>query len=106
MRSIFLTEENYNDLYNHPYSWQISSQLSFFRENVCLFVGCSLADPNLRRLLEMTKADNKTHFAIIRNDLTTTKDLTVATSHFARLGVEVIWVNTFDEITDVLRSLC
>ena len=21
MRSIFLTEENYNDLYNHPYSW-------------------------------------------------------------------------------------
>ena len=105
MRSIFLTEENYNDLYNHPYSWQISSQLSFFRENVCLFVGCSLADPNLRRLLEMTKAEGKTHFAIMRNDLTTIKDLTVATSHFARLGVEVIWVNSFREITTVLNSL-
>ena len=105
MRSIFLTEENYNDLYNHPYSWQISSQLSFFRENVCLFVGCSLADPNLRRLLEMTKAEGKTHFAIMRNDLATIKDLTVATSHFARLGVEVIWVNSFDEITAVLHSL-
>ena len=100
-----MTEENYNDLYNHPYSWQISSQLSFFRENVCLFVGCSLADPNLRRLLEMTKAEGKTHFAIMRNDLTTIKDLTVATSHFARLGVEVIWVNSFREITTVLNSL-
>ena len=105
MKSIFLTEENYNDLYNHPYSWQISSQLSFFRENICLFVGCSLADPNLRRLLEMTKTEGKTHFAIMRNDLATIKDLTVATSHFARLGVEVIWVNSFDEITAVLHSL-
>ncbi len=105
MKSIFLTEENYNDLYNHPYSWQISSQLSFFRENVCLFVGCSLADPNLRRLLEMTKTEGKTHFAIMCNDLATIKDLTVATSHFARLGVEVIWVNSFKEITTVLHNL-
>lgn len=29
-KSIFLTEQNYNDLYNNPYSWQIASQLSFF----------------------------------------------------------------------------
>lgn len=54
-KSIYLTEEKYNELYNQPYSWQISSQLSFFRENICLFVGCSLSDPNIRRLLEMTK---------------------------------------------------
>ncbi len=58
-KSIFLTEENYNDLYNKPYSWQISSQLSFFRENQCLFVGCSLSDPNIRRLLEITRESTK-----------------------------------------------
>lgn len=88
-----------------PTAGKYLSQHSFFRENVYLFVDCSLADPNLCRLLEMTKVDNKTHFAIIRNDLTTAKDLTVTTSHFARLGVEVIWVDTFNEITDVLQSL-
>lgn len=42
MRSICLTEADYNMLYNQPYSWPIASQLSFFRENTCLFIGCSL----------------------------------------------------------------
>lgn len=104
-KSIYLTEEDYNELYNHPYSWQISSQLSFFRENKCLFVGCSLADPNIRRLLEMTKKENRIHFAILSKDKMTSKDLTKAANHFARLGIEIIWVNSFFEIGKVLRML-
>lgn len=104
-KSIYLTEENYNELYNHPYSWQISSQLSFFRENVCLFVGCSLADPNIRRLLEMTKKENRTHYAIMTKDKMTMNDLVKASNHFARIGIEVIWVNSYKEISDNLRLL-
>lgn len=103
--SIYLTEENYNELYNHPYSWQISSQLSFFRENVCLFVGCSLADPNIRRLLEMTKKESRTHYAIMTKDKMSMNDLVKASNHFARIGIEVIWVNSFSEICDNLRLL-
>ena len=104
-KSIYLTEENYNELYNHPYSWQISSQLSFFRENVCLFVGCSLADPNIRRLLEMTKKENRTHYAIMTKDKMTMNDLVKASNHFARIGIEVIWVNSYKEISDNLQLL-
>ena len=105
LRSIYLTEENYNELYNQPYSWQISSQLSFFRENVCLFVGCSLADPNIRRLLEMTKKENKTHFAVLTKGSMTATDLTVAANHFSRIGIEVIWVNDFPDIAKTLQLL-
>lgn len=104
-QSIYLTEENYNELYNHPYSWQISSQLSFFRENICLFVGCSLADPNIRRLLEMTKAENHSHYAILTKDGMTVNDLIKASNHFARIGIEVIWVNNYSDISSVLRLL-
>ena len=104
-RSIFLTEENYNQLYNHPYSWQIASQLSFFRENTCLFVGCSLSDPNIRRLLELTKKEKRIHFAILTKDKMTNTDIAVASNHFARLGIEVIWVDSHAEITSVLRGL-
>lgn len=104
-KSIYLTEENYNELYNHPYSWQISSQLSFFRENTCLFVGCSLADPNIRRLLEMTKKENRTHYAILNNDNLTKNDLVKATNHFARIGIEVIWVSNYAEISEKLKML-
>jgi len=104
-QSVYLTEANYNELYNYPYSWQISSQLSFFRENICLFIGCSLADPNIRRLLEMTKKENRTHFAILTKDKMTVKDLVRASNHFARLGIEVIWVNDFSDIQRQLKEL-
>lgn len=103
--SIFLTEENYNGLYNQPYSWQISSQLSFFRENTCLFVGCSLSDPNIRRLLELTREKNRKHYAIMVKDNLLISDLIIASKHFARLGVEIIWVNNYSDITTVLRQL-
>lgn len=102
--SIFLTEQNYNDLSYNPYSWQIASQLSFFRENICLFVGCSLADPNIRRLLEITYRKTKVHYAILAKENLTSKDLMKASNHFARLGVEIIWVNDFDEIPILLQN--
>lgn len=102
--SIFLTEQNYNDLYNNPYSWQIASQLSFFRENICLFVGCSLADPNIRRLLEITYRKTKVHYAILAKEKLTNKDLMKASNHFARLGVEIIWANDFNEIPILLQN--
>lgn len=104
-KSIYLTEENYNELYNQPYSWQISSQLSFFRENICLFVGCSLSDPNIRRLLELTRKTNKKHYAILAKGGMSIKDLSVASNHFARLGIEIIWVDSFEDIIPVLRKL-
>lgn len=104
-KSIFLTEENYNDLYNKPYSWQISSQLSFFRENQCLFVGCSLSDPNIRRLLEITRETQRKHFAILPKDNMDTHDLLVASNHFARLNIEVIWANDFPDISKILHQL-
>ena len=104
-KSIYLTEEHYNELYNQPYSWQISSQLSFFRENICLFVGCSLADPNIRRLLELTRKTNKKHYAILAKDGMSIKDLSVASNHFARLGIEIIWIDSYDDIIPVLKKL-
>lgn len=104
-QSIYLTEENYNELYNHPYSWQISSQLSFFRENRCLFVGCSLADPNIRRLLEITKKEDHIHYAILTRSEMTTNDLVKASNHFSRLGIEVIWVDDYKDVCNKLKLL-
>ena len=104
-KSIYLTEENYNQLYNKPYSWQISSQLSFFMENICLFVGCGLSDPNIRRLLEMTRSTTKKHYAILTKSKMSLEDLKIASNHFSRLGLEIIWVEDFSDIIEVLRKL-
>lgn len=105
-KSIYLAEEDYNNLYNNPCSWQISSQLSFFRENMCLFIGCSLADLNIRHLLEMTGKEHKRHFAILTRDKMTNNDLLRASNHFSRLGIEVIWAENFHDIRQMLKDLC
>jgi len=117
MRSICLTEADYNMLYNQPYSWPIASQLSFFRENTCLFVGCSLSDPNIRRLLEITATNPPKHYAIFSMSYkstdafgSTTKQLTSKDrlqieNHFYRIGINILWVRDYSAIPTWLHNL-
>lgn len=103
--SIKLTEDDYNTMYNDAYKWQIGTQLSFFRENKCLFIGCSLTDPNIRRLIRMAEKERKKHFAIIYKGDMSIIDLVIATNHFSRMGVDVIWTSSYDECKDIIKGL-
>jgi len=103
--SIKLTEDDYNTMYNDAYAWQIGTQLSFFRENKCLFIGCSLTDPNIRRLMRMAEKERKKHFAIINKGGMNLIDLVIATNHFSRMGVEVIWTSSHDECKNIIKDL-
>jgi hypothetical protein len=53
---LVLAEDGYHDLYSDPFRWSNLVQLSFVRENTCLFLGLSMTDPNLRRLLEIAQS--------------------------------------------------
>ena len=103
--SIKLTEDDYNFLYNSPYSWQIETQLEAFRKNNCLFVGCSLTDPNIRRLLKLSVDSNKRHYAIMSIDKMNPFELVIVSHHFSKLGVDIIWTKDFTEFPTVLKQL-
>jgi hypothetical protein len=73
--NIVLSEEAYHKLYSSPYDWSNLIQLDHLRNSTCLFIGHSLTDPNLRRLLAIAAKHDVTqegdrlkprHYAILR----------------------------------------
>jgi len=126
------SEEGYHQLFRDPYHWTNVIQLQAFQQRTCVFVGLSLTDPNLRRLLEYaaTSRDEPRHFAFMKRtsaeDLLkasrkgTDDELTVkqeAAVDFLRvhhslqekvyreLGLEVIWFDKFDDMPKAVAEL-
>jgi len=52
---ITLSESSYHQQYDGGFSWSNLIQIEKFRSSNCLFVGLSLADPNMRRLLDLAR---------------------------------------------------
>ncbi len=62
-------ENNYHQQYSDIYSWNNIVQINKFRENTCLFIGSSLTDPNIRRLLDIAlkqKGNKRKHHYIFK----------------------------------------
>lgn len=121
---LVFSEDRYHSLYNDPYSWTNITQLNFLRENTTLMIGLSLTDPNLRRLLSISNRKNKLrkHYAIMRK-----KDFKISMEDdninenilksfnninnelhetaFEQLGINIIWVESYDEISDIIERL-
>lgn len=55
---IVFSEDAYHSQFIEPFSWSNLVQLSNLNQNTCLFVGLSMTDPNLRRLLDVSMRKN------------------------------------------------
>ncbi|WP_066634738.1 SIR2 family protein [Desulfolucanica intricata] len=68
---LVFTEDAYHSQFLDPYNWANITQLSLLREKTCLFIGSSVTDPNIRRLLDVAHRKNKEkyHYAIIKKHL-------------------------------------
>ncbi|PCE65907.1 TIR domain-containing protein [Sediminicola luteus] len=114
-KNIVFSEDSYHTQFIEPFSWSNLIQLNKLSQNTCLFIGLSLNDPNLRRLLDVANrkdpTNNLNHYIIkkipsLDNDATVDELLMFLEEQDANeLGLNVLWVNEFDEIGDLIRDL-
>lgn len=120
---LVFSEEDYHKLMLDSYNWANISQLTYMMNNTCLFIGLSMTDPNLRRMLDIAaqkraESDEESHhYAIIKRFKIDSKKKTTTLSYyeniyeslqesqFRELGVNVVWVDEFDEIPGILRQI-
>jgi hypothetical protein len=112
-----LSENEYYDFYNRPTALFTYTVLSLLREFCCLFVGMSMTDDNIRRLLFYSKQERDEsrrlsgrraesqprHYAILQRCNSVAQDFLTTT--LLRLSVQPLWVEEFGEIPDRLGQL-
>lgn len=130
--NLIFSEEDYHRVYRDSYSWSNLVQLSALRENTCLFIGSSLTDPNIRRLLDVSsrKGEEARHFAFLKRDEIKNEiennageksgkrradkgileiyqkiDDNIRTAYYRELGLNIIWIDKYEEIPDILNGL-
>lgn len=77
-RDITLSENDYHDKYLKDNEWSNIELQHALRRHVCFFIGLSMTDPNLRRLLDYTKNEyenKKEHFVFLKKESFIPKDL-------------------------------
>lgn len=120
---LVFSEEGYHKLLLDPYNWANISQLNFLINHCCVFIGLSMTDPNLRRLLEISAQKQADGDLSCKHYLITTKDkikgsdqsngvadfenvnASLQESLYEELGVNVIWIEEFSEIPGILRKI-
>ncbi|HYD84255.1 MAG TPA: SIR2 family protein, partial [Opitutus sp.] len=110
IRSVF-TEGEYFDVFNQPHSVFNYTFLYLLREYNCLFIGLSMNDENIRRLLHYSTSERRRqvgdsasspraalrHFAILRRTPSKEVDALIDIS-LRRLGTRVLWIANFAEL--------
>jgi hypothetical protein len=111
-----LTESDYHSQYSSVNYWgNVVLQKAFF-EHTCLFIGCSLDDPNLRRLLDLSKRQLPSHRHYIlqkspmgrRDDISAidrSKVLETFSAAFNTLSVFPIWYDDHEILPSIIDSI-
>ncbi len=112
--SIVFSEDDYNALYSDPYSWANVSLLMLLSGFSVLFIGLSLQDPNLRRLIDVSRARgfNQQHFAIFKDPMRAADDTDQARKlrrltelDLKSLGITPWFVDDHSTIAEILGSI-
>ncbi|SEG87188.1 SIR2 family protein [Marinobacterium lutimaris] len=113
---LVFSEDAYHNQFIEPFSWSNLIQLNKISQNTCLFIGLSLSDPNLRRLLDVANRKNPekvlNHYIIKKTPGTSSGQdpmdalaLLLEEQDANDLGLNVLWADEFEDIAPLLLAL-
>lgn len=113
---VVFSEDAYHSQFIEPFSWSNLIQLNKLSQNTCLFIGLSLTDPNLRRLLDVAIRKNpekslnhyfikKTPFDSKTGDKMDKLALLLEEQDANGLGLSMIWVDDYSEVPKILKKI-
>lgn len=114
--NVVLSDDDYSSLYSDPLSWANTLQTSLLVSRSALFIGLSMQDPNLKRLLLLAKniGCRHYHYAVLPHPCLTMSGLkpnsytriqeTITQDMLSR-NVKVHWISEFDELSDYINRV-
>lgn len=103
--SIVLGEKEYHKIYQESFNWGNVEQLHALTRSSCFFIGLSMTDPNLRRLIDISNDGgevDQVHFAFLRSSEYNVPFMEQIMRSF---GIHCIWYDEHDELPDLLADL-
>lgn len=104
-KEIILGEKEYHKVYQDSYNWSNVEQLHALNRSTCFFIGLSMTDPNLRRLMDISfdgSDRDLVHYAFLcKKD----HDISLTSLIMHDFGVNCIWYDNYNDLPSLLDSL-
>lgn len=107
-RVLVFSEPDYHSHYMDLGHWANVLQLHHLMNRACLFIGCSMTDPNMRRLLDHAKLRTGASWRHVAIKTITSDPIINALmeADFQSLGVRILWVAKRTDIPSLLEECC
>lgn len=119
---IVLSEETYHEKYREVYDWSNVEQLYALTHSTCLFIGLSMSDPNLRRLLDFAKSkylsdeQDCPHYAFLQRSSLNGCNMPCGNNKnmehielqeriFRDMGITIIWYEEHNDLPSLIDTI-
>lgn len=103
---IVLGEKEYHKIYQEAYNWGNVEQLHALCRSTCFFIGLSMNDPNLRRLLDISSETGSevepTHYVFLRE---IEYNIPIMEKIMRSFGILCIWYKHHKDLPGILEKL-